>query len=319
MFIFIETLEGHRYRVEIEPADTVKAVKEKIATTLGIAAEKQRLISNGKELSDDNLGVWGGYNIRQDSVIKLEEIKVEEIKAMQATVWFGNQKYSSEAQRFIVDIVPGKTTVGELKKKIKESHGVDATGGSICKQYSIATIEDGYVLTEECVKGGLALDAICIEINGVEKLYPFKVGELFCDFKKRNFSAKEIAAMDFCHKDSGDSRTIIRDSEWLLRGTTIQKIVARVERIVVEPPKVDDKDTTKVNDTKQFKFIMAALGVFCVSGGYTWKAYSSTGISSIKSIFKGLQVGLCGAAAVLILSSLYGRDTRDASNDERTV
>lgn len=48
MKIFVKTLAGKVYELEVKPSNTIKAVKEKIFQRYGILPEKQELILDGK-------------------------------------------------------------------------------------------------------------------------------------------------------------------------------------------------------------------------------------------------------------------------------
>ena len=55
--------------MEVEPADLIKSIMEKIHNVEGIPPDQQRLIYAGKELQDDKM--VSDYNIQKDSNITL--------------------------------------------------------------------------------------------------------------------------------------------------------------------------------------------------------------------------------------------------------
>ena len=69
MQIFVETVSGKTLTIEVEPTDSIEAIKGKIQEKTGIASEYQRLYFAGKMLEEGN--TLSDYNIQKETKLRL--------------------------------------------------------------------------------------------------------------------------------------------------------------------------------------------------------------------------------------------------------
>jgi len=131
MQIFVKTLTGKNITLEVEPNDSIGAIKAMVQEKEGIAVEQQKLIFAGKELEGNK--TLSDYNIQKEStlhlIIKLVVNKYKIEKGNNAK-WYGSGILTFLTDGDGVDFV---TVLVDDKEIALSNHYVVAGDNSIIK------------------------------------------------------------------------------------------------------------------------------------------------------------------------------------------
>jgi len=114
MFIFVKTLTGKTLSLDVDPSDSIAAIKNKIESQTSVPASQQKILFAGKELTDDN--TLSSYNVQKESMLHLilKEAVKKEVKMEKP-----HSKVSSFSESMETESMPKKKVSYKSKKSSK--------------------------------------------------------------------------------------------------------------------------------------------------------------------------------------------------------
>ena len=168
MRLFVKTLTGKRFEIEVEPNDTIETVKMKIQDNEGIPPDQQVITYSYMRLEDDQKNLED-YGIKNEATITLA-LKMRGCNLKTIFVNIDGQK-----TRMAICICGN---VKHIKEQINEKLGIKPEFQELSLNWKL--LDDEKVTTKSLLSG-LSYPVLDLKIKAMEDLE----NDDNCDFKKK--------------------------------------------------------------------------------------------------------------------------------------